>query len=125
MPTNRRNTSDAMAKTTGGDAKRRIKRKRVQLTPFGGPILFGQFHGKCGAKANIWTSKKPVPVLVIIVNVGICSLDVAVNGVSVRKIPSRAGRPDVVVAPAATSIDVDCLVNVQGGDCDYFLFLIA
>lgn len=112
-----------MAKPKEGDDQR--SKKRVQLIPFAGPILFGAFHDKCGAKANIWRSKKPVPIIIIFVNVGICSLDVAVNGVSVRQIPSRARRPDAVVDPAATSIDVDCVLNVQGGDCDYFFFLIA
>jgi hypothetical protein len=112
------------AKSKVGDDKRGKKRKRVQLIPFAGPILFGAFHDECGAKANIFSSKKAVPVAVVFVNVGICSLDVAVNGVSVRQIPSRARRPDVVVAPAATSIDVDCVLNVRHGDCDYFFFLI-
>jgi hypothetical protein len=112
-----------MAKRNGGD-NRPEKRRKVQLVPFAGPIRFGAFHDKCGAKANIFSSKKPVPVLVIFVNIGICSLDVAVNTVRVLQIPSRARRPDVLMHPGATSIDVDCVLNVQGGDCDYFFFLI-
>jgi hypothetical protein len=111
-----------MAKLKKGDDPH--GERRVELSPFAGPIQFGAFHDECGAKANVWTSNQPAPVILIIVNIGICSLDVLVNGVPARQIPSRARRPDVIVAPAATTIDINCVLNVKGGDCDYFLFLI-
>ncbi|GEM_PF-4189251 len=100
------------------------QRKHVELVPVAGAIQFGSVEGKCGAKANLWNSNQPVLVIVIIINVGICSLDVLVNGVPTRQIPSRARRPEIIVAPGATTIDVDCIMNVKDGDCDYFFFLI-
>jgi len=88
---------------------------------------------QCGTTHRFWPLPTgPLPVTAVLVNVGLCSITAAIVGVGGPQsvsIPSAGGadpKPQVgtLFHPGGTSITIECLPTVAGGDCRVLIALL-
>ncbi|HZR62460.1 MAG TPA: hypothetical protein VFA80_16060 [Xanthobacteraceae bacterium] len=125
-----------MARKPRPAAKRKVSPRERGKAPPGGVLRVGKtsivldvLRTTCGTQNLIWMWPKPTPIVGIFVNLGICSIQVQMAGVgkpSKVMIPSRAGAAGAQILghPAATTVTIDCLGTVAGGECVVLYLLI-
>lgn len=125
-----------MARKSRPAAKRKASPRERAKAPPGGVLRVGKtsilvdvLSTTCGTQNLIWASPKATPIVGIFVNLGICSIEVQITGAgkpSKVMIPSRAGAAGAQILghPAATTVAIDCLGTVAGGECVVLYILI-
>lgn len=117
-------------KKTPSRKRKSRKTRDAEVVRFGKlRAKLGRLKSTCGKTHALRVPKKLVPLLAIFANFGTCSVEVTINGVGLPEsatIPSQAGWQNRVVMlhPLPTSITVECLPTVPGGDCDVGYILI-